>query len=226
MDVPQCNGSLYREFDTLPDYSCSVEAAGLLFMKREFDLPQLQSRKRRWKLIAAELRGTCLTLRNGKHAVTVSMQAGDVGLASDYYRRSDVLRVRAEGRQFILATQSLASLISWYGKFLESIAISLDLDSRKEPRMYTTPRKQSIYKQVSFWGRFDLLCIRTWQKLWKQHEYPDPRDEGTEPEAINPVTSDDKFKDTYCIATDIHAQQQKTLRFAYRCARVLPYDSK
>lgn len=77
--------------------------------------------------------------------VSLSAQGGDVGIAADYKRRSFVLRLRLEGRQFLLATRSTLAMLFWLDRVNEAIAISQPLESRKEPRVPARPRAHSYF---------------------------------------------------------------------------------
>lgn len=92
------------------------------------------------------------------------MQSGEVGLAADYVRRSWVLRVRAEGHQFLLACQTQASMLHWYAAIREAIAISLPLDSREEPRVEKLPRKTPAPSPLSAWDSIS----RNWREKWNR----------------------------------------------------------
>lgn len=139
-----------------PFYSCSVQANGNVLLKHELDTPGLKSRARRWQMVIANLRGTVLTLRSDLSNLHLTVQAGEVGIAADYQRRSNCLRVRMEGRQFLLALRSTKTCLDWYRRLDEAIAISLPLESRKEPPFRAGLRKRSYQAPPSL--RSEIIC--------------------------------------------------------------------
>ena len=145
----------------VPGYTCSVQISAHLLMKREFDtLSQRSCRSnRQWQMVTAELRGTVLILctDNGQTNSIIGLQIGDVGIAADYARRSFVLRLRCEERQFLLATGSRESMFEWYDAINEAIAISLPLESPKEPRFRTCPRGRQYNALPSMRAKFCVL---------------------------------------------------------------------
>jgi hypothetical protein len=58
-------------------------------------------------------------------------------LATDYYKKSFVFRLRVEGYQFLCAIGNFAAAISWVDALNAAIAVSVDLDERKEPAYQT-----------------------------------------------------------------------------------------
>lgn len=133
-----------------------------MLLKCEFDSPKLHSSDRRWQRVEIGLCGTKLTLRTNRTKTELSMQAGNVGIATDYHRRSFVLRVRVEGHQFLLAVNSLVAMVEWLDKFNEAIAISLHLETREEPRLYTTPWRRRSQSHLSI---NDGICCY-WREKW------------------------------------------------------------
>lgn len=155
---------LYTGFERRPSYNCTVSLSGHLLMKDESDSPYQRSTKRTWQKIVAELRGTCLILHTGLSCRVLSLQAGDIGVAADYVRRSFVLRTRAEGRQFLLATRSIADMFRWYEGVNSAIAISLPLELRKEPKLHSLPRSPLYYQPQSL--QEQLCCA--WREKWRK----------------------------------------------------------
>ena len=161
---PYCRDN--SPLDGLPEYTCSVARSGRLLLKRELDAPKHRAPKRRWCSIEVNLHGTSVRLCKSGVNITLSMQGGEVGLAPDYFRRSWVIRVRAEGHQFLLACQTQASMLRWYAAMREAIAISLPLDSRKEPRPEKKPINRPVPGVMSMYT-WDSLCC-DWREKWNR----------------------------------------------------------
>jgi hypothetical protein len=63
-----------------------------------------------------------------------TMQHSACGHASDYFKRSNCLRVRVEGEQFLMAMKDIHELIRWCEGLQMAENVSLDLDERAMPR--------------------------------------------------------------------------------------------
>lgn len=63
-----------------------------------------------------------------------SMRGAVAGVASDYIKRENVLRVRAENHQFLFQCKGSQDVIGWLEAIQKSANISEPLESRKEPR--------------------------------------------------------------------------------------------
>lgn len=155
----------YDDLPVVPDYSCTVRLTGNFLCKQELEAPRRAAACRSWSRVQAELRGTLLIIRSyrGDASTTDSrsytLQAADAGLAADYYRRSHVLRVRAEGYQFLLAAASLSIVIDWVDKLNAAMAVSSPLEDRRESRYLTLPpsAKPSLASVA--------LVDRTWRSV-------------------------------------------------------------
>lgn len=71
-----------------------------------------------------------------------SLQHAKIGLASDYKKRSNVLRIRAESEQILLNFFSTKELIDWNTAVDIGKDISLDLTEREFPKYRTVPRRR------------------------------------------------------------------------------------
>lgn len=169
-----------------PGYSSSVSLVGRFLCKQELEIPGHPATCRSWSRVQAELRGTLLIIRSYRPISTpiiksYTLQAADAGLATDYYRRSHVLRIRAEGHQFLLAAANLFTVIDWVDKLNAAIAISLPLDYRGEARYRTlpTPSKFAL-SSASFRDRVwrsvrEEWCLSQQKHLWLRElkQYPE-----------------------------------------------------
>ena len=151
-----------------PRYSCDIAKSSILFMKHELSTPTTQSKRRNWKAVQIEVRGTMLLVRDiqrrfhaphyqalsvgtkdppalapsySRHPARVhTLQGGEAGIAADYARRKHVIRVRAGAEQFLLSTKTLPTMLEWIEALNTAIDISLPLESRRMPTQYTLPR--------------------------------------------------------------------------------------
>ncbi|KAF8310944.1 hypothetical protein DL93DRAFT_2029494, partial [Clavulina sp. PMI_390] len=69
-----------------------------------------------------------------------SLQHAESGLGSDYLKRRNVMRVRAEGEQFLLQAESVMGVVNWIEAFQAATNVALDLDERPMPRLPPLPR--------------------------------------------------------------------------------------
>ncbi len=114
------------------------------------------------KEIAAQLH-----IGGGNHLIKrYSLQNAESGLAADYVKRRNVVRIRAEGEQFLLHTDSAKDVVDWIEvslirsgsnnlltsllfhvlhpqqAFQAATNVSLDLDVRPMPKIITLPRRR------------------------------------------------------------------------------------
>lgn len=133
----------YQEAALLPPYSTSFNDIAHFLLKPELIDPVTPWPHRRWYRVTLELQGTQILISQQQLSGQLfcrrplSLQGAQVGLATDYRKRSLVVRVRAEGFQFLLAAAGLTAAISWVDKLDAAIAVSADLDERREPRYQT-----------------------------------------------------------------------------------------
>lgn len=71
-----------------------------------------------------------------------SMQGAQCGLAADYTKRKHVVRIKAEGEQFLVQARNNYHLVDWIEALQASINISEDLDVRVMPKFITLPRRR------------------------------------------------------------------------------------
>ncbi|WWD01401.1 hypothetical protein V866_008345 [Kwoniella sp. B9012] len=71
-----------------------------------------------------------------------SLQNAESGLAADYHKRKNVVRVRINGEQFLLQTGDNREVVSWIEAFQAATNVSLDLDVRPMPKIITLPRRR------------------------------------------------------------------------------------
>ncbi|KAI0701381.1 hypothetical protein BC835DRAFT_1264902 [Cytidiella melzeri] len=69
-----------------------------------------------------------------------SMHNTESGLASDYTKRKNVIRVRMEGEQFLLQARDVPAVIDWIEGIQAATNIALDLDERPMPKGPMFPR--------------------------------------------------------------------------------------
>ncbi|KAI0934963.1 hypothetical protein AcV7_003889 [Taiwanofungus camphoratus] len=73
---------------------------------------------------------------------TYTLQHAESGLASDYTKRKNVVRVRMEGEQFLLQAHDVAAVIDWIEGIQAATNIALDLDERPMPKGPMFPRRR------------------------------------------------------------------------------------
>lgn len=69
-----------------------------------------------------------------------SLQRAESGLASDYTKRKNVVRVRMEGEQFLLQCVDVQGVVEWIEGLQAATNIALDLDERPMPKGPIFPR--------------------------------------------------------------------------------------
>lgn len=77
------------------------------------------------------------------HMVHVySLHGAESGLAADYKKRLHCVRVRAEGQQFMLQTDTARQCVQWIEAFQAATNVAMDLDVRPMPVQQTLPRRR------------------------------------------------------------------------------------
>ncbi|KAH8923099.1 hypothetical protein BT69DRAFT_1206039, partial [Atractiella rhizophila] len=71
-----------------------------------------------------------------------SLQNAESGLAADYLKRKHVVRIRAEGEQFLVQAKDDAAVIHLIEALQAATNIALDLDRRPLPKFITLPRRR------------------------------------------------------------------------------------
>lgn len=71
-----------------------------------------------------------------------SLQYAKIGLATDYTKKSNVLRLRLESEQFLLEFSSAKELIEWNLGLCIGRDVSADIQQREDPRYRTVPRRR------------------------------------------------------------------------------------
>lgn len=101
-----------------------------------------------------------------------SLQHARLGVASDYMKKPNVLRLRLESEQFLLSFNSLREMIEWNLGLSVGRDVSLDILDRESPRYRTVPRRRrnqgnssSIYYQDAVIRRFRTSSDVSMEKL-------------------------------------------------------------
>ncbi|KAG8839116.1 hypothetical protein FRB91_007182 [Serendipita sp. 411] len=71
-----------------------------------------------------------------------TLQNAESGLATDYVKRRNVIRVRLEGEQFLMQLAGVEEVVSWIEGFQAASNVALDLDERPMPRGPIYPRRR------------------------------------------------------------------------------------
>jgi hypothetical protein len=77
-----------------------------------------------------------------------SLQNAESGLAADYIKRKHVVRVRAEGEQFLLQTNGDRGTIDLIEVLQAATNVALDIDARPLPKFITLPRRRRRRRRV------------------------------------------------------------------------------
>lgn len=80
--------------------------------------------------------------KNKRLVRTYSLQHARFGLASDYSKKPNVLRLRLENEQFLLNFSSTQDLIDWNMGLCVGRDVAMDLALRELPRFRTVPRRR------------------------------------------------------------------------------------
>lgn len=130
--------------DVLPSYQPRVNRKGRLLCKQELETPDTPALQRHWHRVEAELRGTkfllskvsCKDSSTGtrtKCSRSFTLQAADVGLATDHSQWPNVFRARLEGEQLLFIAPGVEAAMAWLESLGAAIAISEPLEARKMP---------------------------------------------------------------------------------------------
>ncbi|CAI2187398.1 401_t:CDS:2 [Funneliformis geosporum] len=137
--------------EELPSYSCSVQKCGYIFKKNEFASKGVKSRDRSWKQQYIYLWGTLLRVYKSEPidfnrvnpVHEFNMLNAQIGLASDYLKKRNVIRIRVStGKQFLFQTQSRDECVAWIEVLQSSVNISSTLDEREMPMFITLPTRR------------------------------------------------------------------------------------
>ncbi|PWN33969.1 uncharacterized protein FA14DRAFT_67348 [Meira miltonrushii] len=82
------------------------------------------------------------SLHRGSLVKQYTLQGAESGLAADYLKRRHVVRVRAEGEQFLLQTRNDRHVVDWIEAFQAATNIAMDLERRPMPKFITLPRRR------------------------------------------------------------------------------------
>ncbi|KAA8897776.1 hypothetical protein TRICI_006653 [Trichomonascus ciferrii] len=135
--------------EALPEYCPSIYKDGLLGRKMELSTPFTAATSRSWAQVWVELNNTQLNVyevrqggqKRGRRIGSYTLQYGDVGLANDYVKRPNVVRVRVEGEQFLLECGSQEDCIVWINVLQMAMDLALPLEERKIPKYRSIPRR-------------------------------------------------------------------------------------
>ncbi|KAG8902001.1 hypothetical protein FRB99_004966 [Tulasnella sp. 403] len=83
------------------------------------------------------------SLQNNVVLRQYSLQNAETGLASDYHKRKNVIRVRADGEQFLIQVDNVLMAVDWIETFQAGANVALDLDERPMPKVPAFPRRNT-----------------------------------------------------------------------------------
>ncbi|CAO3648132.1 unnamed protein product [Mucor hiemalis] len=140
----------YFDISPPPNYDCTVYKEGYVRLKQELGMGGFkESKNRSWSTVYFVLRGTLLQIYK-QHSDThplyhISMLKANCGIALDYLRHSNVLRLRLGTKeQYLIRPQTVPETISWFEHIQSSANISTDIDKRRMPRVLTLARESEL----------------------------------------------------------------------------------
>lgn len=98
---------------------------------------------------AALARASQLPTQHNSLIRVYTLQNAESGLAADYLKRKNVVRVRAEGEQFLLQAKDDRGVIDLIEALQAATNVSLDLDVRALPKFITLPRRRRRRRQTA-----------------------------------------------------------------------------
>lgn len=101
------------------------------------------------------------TLQINKPIACYTLQYATVGAAFDYSKRPFVLRVRAQGQQFLIELGNLFDCLSWANCIQLGIDIALPLEERVLPRLRVFPRTRRNRRRNRRVNRNDTTTTST-----------------------------------------------------------------
>lgn len=120
-----------------PPYLCTVKRSGLLGRKIEStstDAGNITYPFRRpWHTVSCRVKGTKLEFVRDSSLQVYSLHGATCGIASDYRKRRNVLRIIVERDQFLLLCNGARDCVEWLECIQKAINISPPLELRKEP---------------------------------------------------------------------------------------------
>ncbi|EGX47675.1 hypothetical protein AOL_s00083g183 [Orbilia oligospora ATCC 24927] len=153
--------------EILPSYKCSLMKEAIFERKIEMESPFERSGDRKWTKVFCVLNNTVLNLHKVKRTAMIprpdpleedpddptgyapgpliksfTLQHAEVGAASDYKKKSYVIRVRAETQQFLLACKTVETFFGWLEALSSGINVALPLEERALPKYQTIPRRR------------------------------------------------------------------------------------
>lgn len=152
--------------ESLPDYDCSIQCEGYLVRKMEYISPGVMAKDRSWTRVYVVINGTSCKLFRSEPVVPssvsastsalsscvmrhYSLQKAESGLAADYHKRRNVIRVRMEGEQMLFQAVDDAACVAWIETFQAATNIAPPLDERYMPKFVTLPRRRRRRRQVA-----------------------------------------------------------------------------
>lgn len=161
----------YTDTKSPPCYTNPFDDAAHVLLKPELTDPTTQWPNRQWFRAVLQLQGTQVLLQRNTGLLLcgrpLSLQEAQAGLATDYHKKSFVFRLRVEGYQFLCATGSFAAAISWVDALNAAIAVSVDLDERKEPAYQTMASSR-----IPMTGNLAINTTNTlrFRQMWSQRK--------------------------------------------------------
>lgn len=106
-----------------------------------------------------------------------SLQHAQIGLAADYLKKPNVLRIRVESEQILFHFGSTKELVEWNFALSMGRDISLDLEDRQIPRYRTVPRRRNrntpiLESALAFVSSSTASQLSTHESIGQYYEDP------------------------------------------------------
>jgi hypothetical protein len=149
--------------ERLPAYHCSIRREGIFERKVELESPFERAYDRKWSKVYVVLNNTILSIHKPKRVApgtkgsiedetdsyicgsaikSYTLQHTEVGAATDYKKKSFVIRIRAETQQFLLSCDTVDIFMDWLEALSSGIDLALPLEERSLPKYQTIPRRR------------------------------------------------------------------------------------
>lgn len=149
--------------EQLPGYCCSIRREGIFERKVELESPFERAYDRKWSKVFVILNNTMLNIHKPKRVPpttkqslqdeedcyipgsiikSYTLQHTEVGAATDYKKKSYVIRIRAETQQFLLSCETVDVFMDWLEALSSGIDLALPLEERSLPKYQTIPRRR------------------------------------------------------------------------------------
>ncbi|KAF3901580.1 hypothetical protein ABW21_db0203119 [Orbilia brochopaga] len=167
--------------ESLPGYKCSLRKEALFDRKIEMESPFERSgdilavhKIKKHPTISRpdpleEDPDDATGFMPGQLIKSFTLQHAEVGAASDYKKRSYVIRIRAETQQFLLACKTVDVFFSWLEGLSSGINMALPLEERDLPKYQTIPRRRRRRRNHDGPSTSSSNAVQQQQEIIRRH---------------------------------------------------------